>query len=515
MLGPDEPFVFCGDFNSRPGGITHTYLSHGMINAKQVAPWYSCQNEDNDDVNENFIVDDDDKAILKNISDAVSDDSSIESCDNDSDETSSNCNEPSTDDDELEDLCTKTMNDDMPEVVDRFASFKIMAKNDNNLSLTENLIGKDEATKIETTKNDATTNDEMSQNDIPKMKYLLDVTLNKFCRWLRILGQDATLETDEQEKLRTSEGKMILFDLCKLEGRTLITTSNRLLHRRDCPSSVYFISPQTLPKLEVALVHMLLTHGVILEPHTFLSRCVMCNGKIIQVHPIIDKQNILADYQAPADLLNDNMDVYECNNCKQGYWWCDRPTSSASRVKNTACELYEFCLRAGVPTRYGRRRNSNSDLINDGHGEKDDDDEYDNLFRHLDATELRKQGWDYNIPGSHLLRQCLDVIKWLKDEKLQCPFSLESVHALKSTDTNEVIGETLPFTNVTYDFINTLDYVFFDTKSLYPTETLYVPKSFKEMNRYNIQNGHLLPSDIWPSDHLAVGARLFFRSTKK
>jgi hypothetical protein len=42
----------------------------------------------------------------------------------------------------------------------------------------------------------------------PKVKYLLDYTLNRFCRWLRILGLDAALETEEEEKERTRDGKM-------------------------------------------------------------------------------------------------------------------------------------------------------------------------------------------------------------------------------------------------------------------------------------------------------------------
>lgn len=42
----------------------------------------------------------------------------------------------------------------------------------------------------------------------PTVKYLLDVTLNKFTRWLRILGQDAALETADEERMRTIDAKM-------------------------------------------------------------------------------------------------------------------------------------------------------------------------------------------------------------------------------------------------------------------------------------------------------------------
>jgi uncharacterized protein with PIN domain len=40
------------------------------------------------------------------------------------------------------------------------------------------------------------------------VRYLLDITLNRFTRWLRILGLDAELETAAEERARTGEGKM-------------------------------------------------------------------------------------------------------------------------------------------------------------------------------------------------------------------------------------------------------------------------------------------------------------------
>lgn len=41
-----------------------------------------------------------------------------------------------------------------------------------------------------------------------QVRYLLDFTLNRLCRWLRILGIDAALETEEEERLRTRDGKL-------------------------------------------------------------------------------------------------------------------------------------------------------------------------------------------------------------------------------------------------------------------------------------------------------------------
>jgi len=135
------------------------------------------------------------------------------------------------------------------------------------------------------------------------------------------------------------------------------------------------------------------------------------------------------------------------------------------------------------------------------------------------VEELQRIGWDYDTPGSELLREGLDVIDWLKNEHLETPFSLESAYSLKhqrhhTTKEEEHAvedGESIPFTNVTFDFVSVLDYIFLERTSLRVTDRLYVPRSFPELtDGRTMENAHLLPSDVWPSDHLAIGARLLF-----
>lgn len=43
---------------------------------------------------------------------------------------------------------------------------------------------------------------------VKPIQYLLDYTLNRLCRWLRILGIDSVLETEKEEKLRTKDGSL-------------------------------------------------------------------------------------------------------------------------------------------------------------------------------------------------------------------------------------------------------------------------------------------------------------------
>jgi len=321
------------------------------------------------------------------------------------------------------------------------------------------------------------------------MRYILDATLNKFCRWLRILGIDTALETEEEEKMRTSSNpKMVLLDRCREEDRVLITTSKRLVGRNDCPSNAYCINPTRMNCLEAVLGHLLLTHGVVLDPSTFLSRCVVCNGMIELVDSKVKAKLIMDVYQAPHD---ESLNVYQCDCCGQGYWWCDRPTSSASRVKSAATRLFEVCLRAGVPI-----------VQENGLG----------MFGHVDVSACRGELKE-EIQGFEYTQQQLTAIKWLKQERLECPRTMTSVYADLEPDAKT--HEQLPFTNVTAHFVDALDYIFVDKGAFSVSHRLYVPQTFKELNPEDIRNGHLLPSKLWPSDHLAIGARIRFSTSSE
>ena len=405
----DEPFVFCGDLNSKPQGAAYTYLVRGVMNGKLVAPWY-------------HQVQLGDAAL--NVADGSAEDD----------------------------------DDDIHSLADRMT---------RELSLSSD--------------------DSWNTPFEPRVRYMLDNTLNKLCRWLRILGQDAALESDVEERLRTQEAIFGIFDRCKDERRTLVTSSRRMLSRRDCPPGAYWLSPKLLNDLELALVHLLLTHGVVLDPSKFLSRCVVCNGSIVEVQDAEKKKKILHSYDAPYESVA-NLEVCECDGCQQGYWWCDQPTSSASRVKNAAINMFELCLRAGVPC--------SDDL---------------GMFDCVDVNATREQGWDMHRAGSEILQQKLQVVEWLKDQRLACPFQLTSAYRRLEEPVGATINECIPFTNVTDTFVNVLDYIFYND-AIKITHRLSLPTSFKALNPLQVPQGYLLPSDVWPSDHLAIGDTLVFRN---
>ncbi|KAL7467593.1 hypothetical protein ACHAXS_007838 [Conticribra weissflogii] len=512
------PVVICGDTNSKPGSIVHQLFTKSSVDARQVAPWhyfydaenevmYSEKEEGNDALSMHDRLDGQDNILTDGVSKSASDKTFFEKA-SPVNGASNHLRVEKAVSSQLEYLSDQR--NGLP--AEFTALCGVIDPNNESQPPPPIALGpqqtidsvnrseKDRSYGIDMDDVEATLASRRLGNHIspqdyqhstPPMpvKYLLDYTLNRFTRWLRILGIDATLETEEEEKERTSNGKIAIFDHCKREKRTLITTSYKLLLRKDCPPGAYLLDPKSTTILEQALVRLLRTHGVELSPRVFLTRCVVCNGHIHRVLTDDEKRNVFIEHGAP-DLVNskDDMEVFRCDGCGQGYWWDDRPSSSASRVFVQATKLLRLCLRGGV--RVKDEDSSDKTMRKEVMG----------AFDFVDVQKERAKG----IAGGFVsMENELCIIKWLREERLSNPFRLRSAYALSDN-----VGEELSFSNVTREFVGLLDYVFYDTSSFEQVGKLYVPKSFRELNTDGIVNGHLIPSNRWPSDHLAVGARL-------
>lgn len=245
--------------------------------------------------------------------------------------------------------------------------------------------------------------------------------------------------------------------------------------------------PSNVKTLEQTLLSVLLLHGVTLYPKKFLTRCVVCNGKIIEVFDRVQQKAIFDQYASPV--FGEELDhVFKCNRCDQGYWWSSSPTSSASRVKDACTHLLKLCLQGCVRV--------------EGHPE---------FFSHVDYDAERQIGEEQRSrKGERCDSGTQEVLGWLKDSKLQSPFSLRSSYADETG--GKVDGEMLPFTNVTSDFVGALDYILFEPNTLQQVGRLEIPTDLRTLNTKEVTNGHLLPSDEWPSDHLCIGSQFLLKT---
>ena len=179
------PIIVCGDMNSKPNSVVHQYFTKGHVDARTVAPWYHKYNPelgknqfDNDDeLNQDpiFGINEDDDA--------------------DEESTSKNNNVQTQD--------VKKDNDG-----DSISlSLSVMDLNESSSTIDGGL--KPLETKpVQQTKRIPSYEEDDNEDSSTTPKYLLDITLNKLTRWLRIMGLDAELENEKEEKARTGDGKM-------------------------------------------------------------------------------------------------------------------------------------------------------------------------------------------------------------------------------------------------------------------------------------------------------------------
>jgi hypothetical protein len=164
------PIIWCGDFNSKPDSSVYRYITTGIVNAKAVAPWYKIAQRQEQQEN--------DKTIKTGALNAT------------------NCS-ISLDENNNSNSYSKNLRADADEYNDSITTLKLDRLDLNDDSDEEELLpsGNDN-------KHAAKFAPDLS------VRYMLDYTLNKLCRWLRILGIDAALETEEEEKERTKDAKM-------------------------------------------------------------------------------------------------------------------------------------------------------------------------------------------------------------------------------------------------------------------------------------------------------------------
>mmetsp|Transcript_35191 Transcript_35191/g.75981 ORF Transcript_35191/g.75981 Transcript_35191/m.75981 type:complete len:703 (+) Transcript_35191:95-2203(+) len=539
------PTIICGDMNSKPGSIVHQLFVEPHVDARAVAPWRYFWDQDGEEnyteEEEEKKEDEDDKNEIGHVSERDEDRkdgqdpidagslNSLAVVGGDASETKEEggymmsgftmdfamyCstiepnNEANGGENNSSGIKSEVGEASNPGEVGQVKGYltkhpiKHPALSSSSLSeVNEDISSNYDQLKATFTSKAAITHitpqDYQHSTPPPPVKYMLDYTLNKFTRWLRILGIDAVLETIEEEHERTHGGDIAMFVRCKKERRTLITSSYKLLLRRECPPGAYLLdSKSNSDLLEKTLPTLLRTHGLELSPRTFLTRCVVCNGHINRVVEDEEKWCVFVDHGAPDLVGRQDMEVFRCDGCGQGYWWDDRPSSSASRVFAQATKLLKMCLRGGVGLK--DERNPDAQKRKETMG----------AFDFVDVEKERQSG----DATSKKTPQELAVIEWLREKKLSNPFHLRSVYAAQRGDNAR--GD-LPFTNVTKEFVGCLDYVYFEHEQFDQTCKLKVPTSFREMNPSGDGQGHLIPSDIWPSDHIAVGARLRLKQQTK
>jgi uncharacterized protein with PIN domain len=139
-------------------------------------------------------------------------------------------------------------------------------------------------------------------------KFICDIHLNKLCRWLRILGIDATLESEDMLGPKES-GKLEFkqfFDTARAENRVILTTKKKMQMMASCPESFYVEQP-----LEQSLVQIFQIYGLKLDPSKFCTLCGKC-GKNVEPCSINDER-----LGNKLSFIPDDKELFICTGCNQ------------------------------------------------------------------------------------------------------------------------------------------------------------------------------------------------------
>lgn len=132
------------------------------------------------------------------------------------------------------------------------------------------------------------------------MRFLVDSTAGKLCRWLRILGHDV--------RYSSGDSPGVMLSVARREGRILLSR-NRMLAARD--PAVAALIPADL--LEDQLRDLARRLPILEEARPF-TRCLACNGAL---EPVSTEK---ARNRVPPYVFQTQKEFGYCGTCDRFFW---------------------------------------------------------------------------------------------------------------------------------------------------------------------------------------------------
>ena len=271
--------------------------------------------------------------------------------------------------------------------------------------------------------------------------------------------------------------------------------------------------------MEGGLASILVEHRIVLNPELFLTRCMVCNGKISELIKEEHEEETLREWGVyDEEKVPQELDLYYCEACYQVFWWSPVKTSSSVRAAEQADYLYQ---KMDELTN-GRAINRTSSIVplmekamikspaeSTENGIKVDDDikevgsEKENEIIIKEKEEQQDNGEEEKETEEALCQSFNSyfdrILEHLKEN--QIPDFLSAFHS--------VHGEEPETTNYNDGFSGVLDYIFVD--SLFPGEIVdcqVTPASKDQVIDEEKYNFNPPPNSKWPSDHFLLTCKI-------
>ncbi|MFB0527613.1 MAG: Mut7-C RNAse domain-containing protein [bacterium] len=133
------------------------------------------------------------------------------------------------------------------------------------------------------------------------MKFLVDFMLGRLCKWLRLLGYDASYFVSEKKS-------DLIYQSLK-EGRIILTRDHRLSKKKAI--KLVIINSDLL---EEQLEQVFSELDIKVDPDEIFTRCLVCNEVLQEI-----KKEKVKD-RVPNYVFQTKKDFSFCPNCQKIYW---------------------------------------------------------------------------------------------------------------------------------------------------------------------------------------------------
>ncbi len=134
------------------------------------------------------------------------------------------------------------------------------------------------------------------------MKFIIDRTLGKLAKWLRILGYDAVY-------WRSGDLDGLLRRAHK-ESRVLITKDTKLYRRKGSLKALLIREDNPFLQMREVIHHFRLP----IQKKKLFSRCLACNTPLVDVDPEEIKDEV------PEYIFHTHQEFSRCPSCRKVYW---------------------------------------------------------------------------------------------------------------------------------------------------------------------------------------------------
>jgi hypothetical protein len=134
------------------------------------------------------------------------------------------------------------------------------------------------------------------------MTFIVDTTMGKLAKWLRILGYDTLYwRTDDCEGILRR---------ARAEGRTLVTKDTKLFKAKGSLEALLIREDNPFRQLKKVLRHF----HVVVDQGMLFSRCLTCNAPL----EAIDTEE--AKGKVPDHIYHSHQEFSRCPVCRKVYW---------------------------------------------------------------------------------------------------------------------------------------------------------------------------------------------------